>query len=79
MPHFSSVLENERDDFKDGLIALLTVKFGTRFVHTDVRWRNIGKYQDKDCELFPVLFDLYDVVEYNAEVHHLYCTIQCSI
>ena len=52
MPHFSTVLEHEREGYRDKLVAVLTSKFmAKRKVHNDVRWRNIGKYMDEDSRV----------------------------
>lgn len=70
MPHFSTVLEHEREQYKDELRDVLTKKFmANRKVHKDVRWRNIGKYRSKDGNVVLVVFDLHDVVDYNEDAH----------
>jgi hypothetical protein len=70
MPHFSTVLVPEREQYKDKLLAVLTTRFMEKGkVHRDVRWRNIGKYRRKDGEVDLVVFDLHDVVDYNVDAH----------
>lgn len=70
MPHFSTVLEHERDQYRDELFAVLTAKFMDKGkVHRDVRWRNIGKYKRKSGEVALVVLDLHDVVDYNVDIH----------
>jgi hypothetical protein len=70
MPHFSTVLEDEREQYKEELRDVLTSKFmGNGKVHKDVRWRNIGKYRSKSGSVVLVLFDLHDVVDYNVDAH----------
>jgi hypothetical protein len=70
MPHFSTVLEQEREKYKDKLGAVLTTNFMEKHkVHRDVRWRNIGKYMMKSGEVALVVFDLHDVVDYNVDAH----------
>jgi hypothetical protein len=70
MPHFSTVLEHEREQYKEELRDVLTSKFMENGkVHEDVRWRNIGKYKSKDGSVGLVVFDLHDVVDYNVDAH----------
>ena len=70
MPHFSTVLEHEREQYKEELRDVLTKKFmGNRKVHKDVRWRNIGKYRSKSGSVVLVVFDLHDVVDYDVDAH----------
>ena len=70
MPHFSTVLESEREQYKDELVQVLTTHFMNKGkVHQDVRWCNIGKYKKKNGEASLVVFDLHDVVDYNAVAH----------
>ena len=69
MPHFSTVLEHEREQYKEKLAAVLTTNFMEKQkVHKDVRWRNIGKYI-KSGEVALVVFDLNDVVDFNVDDH----------
>ncbi len=71
MPHFSTVLEQEREDYKEELREVLTAKFAEkRKVHRDVRWRNIGKYRSKGEKAVIVVFDLHDVVDYDEGAHN---------
>jgi hypothetical protein len=71
MPHFSTVFECEREQYKDELITVLNSKFmNNGKVHNDVHWRNIGKYRNKDGNVSLVLFDLRDVVDYNVDLHN---------
>jgi hypothetical protein len=70
MPHFSTVLEHEREQYKEELRDVLTSKFMENGkVHKDVRWRNIGKYRSKSGSVVLVVFDLHDVVDYNVDAH----------
>lgn len=70
MPHFATVLEHEREQYKDEVRDVLTRKFMKNGkVHKDVRWRNIGKYRSKDGSIVLVVFDLHDVVNYNVDAH----------
>lgn len=71
MPHFSTVLESERDLYKKEIFQVLTTHFKHRGkVHNDVRWRNIGKYKKKNGAVALVVFDLYDIVDYDVSIHH---------
>lgn len=71
MPHFSTVLESERDLYKKEIFQVLTTHFKQRGkVHNDVRWRNIGKYKKKNGAVALVVFDLYDIVDYDVSIHH---------
>ena len=71
MPHFSTVLDSEREQYKDELLEVLVSHFGEKGkVHRDVRWRNIGKYRNRSGAVALVVYDLYDVVDYDVEVHH---------
>jgi hypothetical protein len=38
-------------------------------VHRDVRWRNIGKYRSRSGAVALVVFDLFDVVDYDVDAH----------
>lgn len=70
MPHFSTVLKHEREQYKAELLAVLTTRFMEKGkVHRDVQWRNIGKYRKKNGEVALVVFDLYSVVDYNVDAH----------
>jgi hypothetical protein len=71
MPHFSTVLECEREYFKDELFSVLNNKFMNNGKdHRDLRWRNIGKYRNKDGNVSLVLYDLHDVVDYIVDLHN---------
>ena len=71
MPHFTTVLENERVDYADKIVEVLTAKFqDNRKVHNDVRWRNIGKYRGKCGEVVLVIYDLHGVVDYDDSAHN---------
>ena len=72
MPHFSTILEEERNDFKVRIREVLTEKFARKnIVHTDVRWRNIGKYKDRNGNLAIVIFDLHGLEDYDgAKANH---------
>lgn len=70
MPHFSTVLEQEREQYRDEVLDVLRNKFAASSkVHKDVRWRNIGKYINRG-KVAIVLFDLYDVFDYDANAHN---------
>jgi hypothetical protein len=70
MPHFSTVLESERENFADEILEVLATHFFDKGkVHNDVRWRNIGKYRSKSGKVSLVVFDLHDVVDYHADAH----------
>lgn len=70
MPHFATILESERDQYRDKLIQVLTMKFMNKGkVHRDVRWRNIGKYRQQNGEETVVVYDLHSVVDYNVDAH----------
>lgn len=67
MPHFSTVLEHEREQYRNELYYVLTAKFVDKGkVHKDVRWRNIGKYRDKMGKVVIVVFDLHDVTDFDG-------------
>jgi hypothetical protein len=71
MPHFSSVLDTEREQYKEELLEVLTSHFMEKCkVHRDVRWRNIGKYRNMSGSVALFVYDLHDVVDYNVEAHH---------
>lgn len=71
MPHFSSVLESEREQYKDEILQVLITRFEKNGkVHRDVRWSNIGKYRSRGGAVALVVFDLYDVVDYDVDAHH---------
>lgn len=70
MPHFSTVLEHEREQYMEDLREVLTSKFMENGkVHRDVRWCNIGKYRSKSGNVVLVVYDLHDVVDYNVDAH----------
>jgi hypothetical protein len=69
MPHFSTVLESEREQYKDEILQVLTTRFMQNGkVHRDVRWRNIGKYRSRSGAVVLVVFDLHDVADYDVDV-----------
>ncbi len=71
MPHFCTVHAAERESFRDDIQHVLTDKFHTNGkVHNDVRWSNIGKYRNNQGQVTIVVFDLHDVVDFDAAVHH---------
>jgi hypothetical protein len=71
MPHFSTVLDTERGQYKEELLEVLTSLFMEKGkVHRDVRWRNIGKYRNRIGAVVLVVYDLHDVDDYNVEDHH---------
>jgi hypothetical protein len=58
MPHFSTVLDSEREQYKDELLEVLTSHFMKKGkVHRDVRWRNIGKYRNRSGAVSLVVYD----------------------
>jgi hypothetical protein len=66
MPHFSTVKEQEREQYREEVRNVLTDKFMSRGkVHRDVCWRNIGKYTNNHLQVVIVVFDLHDVVDFN--------------
>ena len=70
MPHFSTVLPDERENYKNELLNVLTNHFMAKHkVHNDVRWCNIGKYKKKNGDVALVVFDLHDVVDYSVDIH----------
>jgi len=71
MPHFSTVLEQERGQYRDEVLEVLRDKFvKSSKVHKDVCWRNIGKYISNIGKVTIVVFDLHDVVDYDADSHN---------
>lgn len=68
MPHFAAVRPEDRAQHRSAVCEVLHTKFGTRFVHKDVRWENIGLYK-KGKAIVAVLFDLESVVEYSESLH----------
>ncbi len=71
MPHFSTILVSEREQYKNEMLTVLNTHFMQNGkVHRDVRWCNIGKYRTKSGEVALVIFDLYDVVDYLEDVHY---------
>mmetsp|Transcript_20249 Transcript_20249/g.20954 ORF Transcript_20249/g.20954 Transcript_20249/m.20954 type:complete len:586 (+) Transcript_20249:63-1820(+) len=70
MPHFSTVLEQEREQYRDKVKdTLITHFYNKGKVHGDVRWRNIGKYRAISGEVVLIVYDLHSVVDYNVEIH----------
>jgi hypothetical protein len=68
MPHFSTILEARRQEFKEPLRRLLNEKFvSQKLVHDDVRWRNIGSYVAGDDREHPVVYDLDSVRDATEE------------
>lgn len=59
MPHFCTIPEEERGEFRDRIHELLLHTFHRRgYRHMDVAWKNIGFFVGKNNEKLPVLFDL---------------------
>ena len=61
MPHFPSYTTDERGnhDIKKQIHDLLKKKFfSKKLCHPDVKWRNLGKFTDKNNFTVPILFDL---------------------
>lgn len=70
MPHFSTILEFEREQYRSKVEETLMVNFFNKNkVHPDVRWRNIGKYINRDGIGEIILYDLNGVVDYIVEKH----------
>jgi hypothetical protein len=70
MPHFSTILESEREQYRDKIESTLTNHFMRNGkVHKDVRWRNIGKYRQESGEVAVVIYDLHDVVDYHVDAY----------
>ena len=70
MPHFSTILASEREQYRNELVHVLTTHFmNNGKVHRDVRWCNIGKYRSISGAAALVVFDLHDVVDYNVAAH----------
>jgi hypothetical protein len=69
MPHFATVLVEERDRYNKEIREVLTAIKGKMKVHKDVRWRNIGKYSGEGGKVIIVVFDLHGVVDYDANTH----------
>jgi hypothetical protein len=72
MPHFSTVLEQERELYRDEILKVLTKIAERGKVHKDVRWRNIGKYKSKGGNVVIVVYDLHDVIDYDACAHNVW-------
>ena len=71
MPHFSTVLDSEREEYRHELLEVLISHFMEKGkVHRDVRWRNIGKFRNRSGAVALVVYDLHDVVDYDVDVHH---------
>ena len=70
MPHLATVLTEEREKYRKKIEVVLTAFMEKKKVHKDVRWRNIGKYRREDGEVEIVIFDLHNVVDYDANSHH---------
>ena len=69
MPHFSTVIKQDRQQQIEKVREVLKTKFMTKNkVHTDVCWRNIGRYKNDVIDVI-VVFDLHDVVEYDVSIH----------
>lgn len=68
MPHFSTVLEHEREQYCSKIRETLAKFEQMRKVHSDVKWNNIGKYE-KNGEVTIVIYDLHDVEDYNPLIH----------
>jgi hypothetical protein len=67
MPHFCSVQVKDRHTYRESIQTLLITRFAQKgYIHTDVRWRNIGFYL-KDNVAVPVLYDLESVRELGAQ------------
>jgi hypothetical protein len=65
MPHFSRVPEDNRtDDCIEAVRGVLTKAFETNGLkHTDVAWRNIGRYRVSRNAVAIVVYDMGDVIE----------------
>ena len=72
MPHFATIQEGERDSYRDKIIVLLERIHDLGYYHDDIHWRNMGCYKvsarkegGEEEELFPILFDLIHVKEFD--------------
>ena len=72
MPHLATVLTEEREKYRKEVKEVLTAIKSKAKVHRDVHWRNIGKYSREDGKVVIVVFDLHDVVDYNANTHQIW-------
>ena len=70
MPHFSTVLKQEREHYRAEVMKVLDEKFVKNGkVHQDVHWHNIGMYKKKD-EVAIVVYDLLNVIDYDDTIHN---------
>ena len=65
MPHFSTILDSERDAYRNNIDLVLRSKFQAKGkIHNDVRWQNIGKYKCKvGGSIVVVVYDLESVTD----------------
>jgi hypothetical protein len=70
MPHFSPIHERNRTRTVIDSIHRLLLRFQTQgYIHPDVRWENIGMYQNLSGEDCPVLFDLCGIQKFEPDKH----------
>ena len=71
MAHFSTIAEDKREDqhLKDAIVELLLSFEEKGFIHSDVRWRNMGIHNTGGGKMVPVLYDLESVLPYKAAEH----------
>ena len=70
MPHLAIVLTEEREICRVEIELELTVIMEKKKVLKDVRWPKIKKCRGKDGKAKMIVFDLHDVVDYDADSHH---------
>jgi hypothetical protein len=59
MPHFAAIREVDRSDFLSSVEATLRERFDDKgFVHSDVKWQNIGQYIDDSGNVQAIVYDL---------------------
>lgn len=61
MPHFSRIPQEDQQDYIDAVRNTLRVHFVAKnLMHTDVSWKNIGQYKNRDKTTI-IVYDLADV------------------
>jgi len=59
MPHFAAILEVDRRDFLSSVEATLRERFDAKgYVHSDVKWQNIGQYVNNSGNAQAIVYDL---------------------
>ena len=67
MPHFADISVDERIEFIQQLMPLLTRFENAGLVHKDVKWKNMGKYQVRDSgDICLVLYDFSHIGPFHA-------------